>query len=147
PCDFLSISGHKIYGPKGVGALCARRRGRRRPLAPLMLGGGQEMGFRPGTIPVPLVVGLGEAAQLAAAEHGERRATALQVKEQLLSALADVEHLCNGDQSRTQGHVLNVSFPGVDSEALMLALKDVVAISNGAACTSASYAPSHVLQA
>jgi cysteine desulfurase len=148
PCDFLSISGHKIYGPTGVGGLLARRRGTvRRPLRPLFFGGGQEMGLRPGTLPVPLVVGLGTAAALAEREYLQRRQAAAKVKEQLLRALAAVDHRINGDPTRTQAHVVNVSFPGVDSEALMIAVREAVAISNGAACTSTSYAPSHVLKA
>jgi cysteine desulfurase len=147
-CDFLSISGHKIYGPKGIGALYARRRGaQRRLLTPLMYGGGQEMGLRPGTLPVSLVVGLGAAAALAERECLERRQAAAWVKQWFLQRLAVVEHHFNGDPSRTQSHVLNVSFPGVDSEALMLAVREEIAISNGAACTSAGYAPSHVLEA
>jgi cysteine desulfurase len=147
-CDFLSISGHKIYGPKGIGAFYARRRGaQRRPLVPLLYGGGQEMGLRPGTIPVPLVVGLGEAAALAAQEHAARRLSAAKVKAQLLRDLSGVEYQLNGDPQRCQPHVLNVGFPGVDSEALMMAVRSELAFSNGAACTSASYAPSHVLKA
>jgi cysteine desulfurase len=101
-CDFLSISAHKIYGPKGMGALYARRmRAQRRPLTPLMYGGGQEMGWRPGTLPVPLVVGLGAAAELAGQEHRERRQAAGRVKEQFLQELAAVDHTINGDASRT----------------------------------------------
>lgn len=148
PYDFLSVSGHKIYGPKGVGALIARRRGgQKRPLTALTVGGGQEMGLRPGTLPVPLVVGLGAAARLAAEEHGKRNTDARRVKDKFLCSLAVIEHTVNGDPTRTQPHVLNVFFPGVDSEALMLSLRETVAISNGAACTSASYSPSHVLKA
>ena len=147
-CDLLSISGHKIYGPKGIGALFARRRGgQRRPITPLTLGGGQEMGIRPGTLPVPLAVGLGIAAELAGKEHRERHEAAAGVKARFLDALQAVDHRINGDPARTQPHVVNVSFPGVDSEALMLALRSEIAISNGSACTSASYSPSHVLQA
>jgi cysteine desulfurase len=147
-CDFLSISGHKIYGPKGIGALYARRsRAQRRPLTPLLYGGGQEMGWRPGTLPVPLVVGLGMAAELAGKEYLQRREAAAQVKERFLRDLAAVEYRINGDPARTQTHVVNVSFPGVDSEALMMAVREETAISNGAACTSASYSPSHVLAA
>ncbi len=148
PYDFLSVSGHKIYGPKGVGALVVRRRGsQKRPLTALIVGGGQEMGLRPGTLPVPLVVGLGTAARLAGEEHSSRRTDALRVKEEFLRGLAGVEHILNGDSARTQPHVVNIRFPGVDSEALMLSLRETVAISNGAACTSASYSPSHVLKA
>jgi cysteine desulfurase len=147
-CDFLSISGHKIYGPKGVGALFVRRlRSQRRPLTPLMYGGGQEMGWRPGTLPVPLIVGLGTAAEIAAREWPLRREAAARVKSDFLAEFAAVEHRINGDPARTQTHVVNVSFPGVDSEALMMAVREELAISNGAACTSASYSPSHVRKA
>lgn len=147
-CDFLSISGHKIYGPKGIDALFARWTGsQRRPLTPLMYGGGQEMGWRPGTLPVPLVVGLGMAAELAGQEYRQRREAAAQVKDRFLSGLAWIEHRINGDPSRAQTHVVDLSFPGVDSEALMMAVRQELAISNGAACTSASYSRSHVLTA
>ena len=146
--DLLSISGHKVYGPKGIGALCVKRQGARRPsLAPVFFGGGQERRLRPGTLPVPLVVGLGFAADLAATEYTTRRNHASGVKERLLSDIQDLAHVVNGDISRTQTHVLNVSFTGVDSEALLMALRQDLAISNGSACTSASYSPSHVLSA
>jgi cysteine desulfurase len=147
-CDLMSISGHKIYGPQGIGAVfIRRRRAKRPPLAALMFGGGQERGLRPGTLPVALVVGLGEAAELARHEHAARRAAAEQVKVQLIADLQRIEHRINGDQSRCQPHLLNVSFPGVDSEALMMALRDQLAFSNGAACTSDRYGSSHVLEA
>jgi cysteine desulfurase len=147
-CDFLSISAHKIYGPKGIGALYARREGNRpRPLTALLFGGGQEMGFRPGTLPVPLVVGLGVAAELAGKEHQARRQAAAGVKERFLQALSGVEYRINGDPAKTQPHVVNLSFPGIRSEALLLMVKDELAFSNGAACTAATYAPSHVLRA
>lgn len=146
PCDFISVSGHKIYGPQGVGALYVRRRGaERRSLNPLLFGGGQERGLRPGTIPVPLVVGLGAASTLAVREHAERTNSVRRTKEELLAGLNGIEYHVNGDVGRSQPHVLNIRFPGVDSEALMMALRDKLAISNGSACTSASYNPSHVL--
>ncbi|MCY2991743.1 MAG: aminotransferase class V-fold PLP-dependent enzyme [Planctomycetota bacterium] len=146
PCDFISISAHKIHGPQGIGALYVRRRGGTpRSLDPLVHGGGQERGLRPGTLPIALAIGLGEAAKLAAAEHAQRRQWASAVKQRLLSDLQAVEHYINGTPSRCQAHVLNVSFPGVDSEALMMAVRGIVAMSNGSACTSASYSPSHVL--
>jgi cysteine desulfurase len=146
--DFLAISAHKVYGPKGVGALYVRKRsGRKRELMPIVFGGGQERGLRPGTIPVPLVVGLGRAAELAAEEHRERRASAARVKERFLKRLASTDHYVNGDVGRAQTHVVNVSFPGVDSEALMMATREEIAISNGSACTSSDYRPSHVLRA
>jgi cysteine desulfurase len=147
-CDLLSISGHKIYGPQGIGAIAIRRRGSKGPLLePLMFGGGQERGVRPGTLPVALIVGLGKAAQLAQQEHTARRFAAERVKAQLIADLQKVEHHVNGDPSCCQPHVLNVSFPGVDSEALMMALRDELAVSNGAACTSDRYGSSHVLEA
>jgi len=146
-CDFLSISGHKIYGPAGVGALYARRCGSRRlPLKPLMAGGGQEMGLRPGTLPVPLIVGLGRAAELAGQEYQQRNHQAARLKRKFLGALEAVDHRINGDLTRMQSHVVNVSFPGVDSEALFLALRSEMAISNGAACSSTGYLSSHVLK-
>ncbi len=147
-CDMMSISGHKIYGPQGIGALYVRRNGaQKRPVEPLLYGGGQERGLRPGTVPVALAVGFGEAARLAGLEWKQRRATAEKTRAELLLALEMVEHQINGDVTRSQPHVLNVSFPGIDSEALMLSLRDQIAISNGSACTSSSYTTSHVLMA
>lgn len=146
--DFISISGHKIYGPKGIGALITRRRGfNRPPLTPLLFGGGQERGMRPGTLPVPLVVGLGLAAELATTNVQERAKACINYRKKVLSALTPLEPIFNGDQARTIPHALNISFPGLDSEAVMVALKDIIAISNGSACTSHSYQPSHVLKA
>lgn len=147
-CDLLSISGHKIYGPQGIGALRVRRRGSEpRHLSPLQYGGGQERGLRPGTVSVALAVGLGAAADLAGKEWQPRRAAALAVRQQLLRDLQTVEHRTHGDPHRCQAHVLNVSFAGVDSEALLLAVRDRLSLSNGSACTSSSYKPSHVLVA
>lgn len=146
--DFISVSGHKVYAPKGIGAMVARRRGfDRPPLAPLFFGGGQERGLRPGTLPVPLVVGLGLAAELALQRASDRAAYCRVFRATLLEALKPLEPVINGDPERALPHVLNISFPGVDSEALMVALKDCIAISNGSACTSQSYQPSHVLKA
>jgi len=146
--DMMSISGHKLHAPKGVGALVARRRGfSRPPLEPLMLGGGQERGLRPGTQPVHLIAGLGLAAELAGSESGERDERCRRYKNKMLEALAPLGPVFNGDQARVLPSTVNLSFPGLDSEAVMLALKGLVAISNGSACTSASYTPSHVLAA
>jgi cysteine desulfurase len=148
PFDMLSVSGHKIFGPQGIGALVVRRQKfDRRELSSLVAGGGQERGLRPGTVPVALAVGLGKAAELAVGEHSQRRSHASALKSRFLKELAAVEFELNGDAEHAQPHVLNVSFPGVDSEALMMALRDSVAISNGSACTSSQYAPSHVLKA
>ena len=146
--DLISISGHKIYGPKGIGALIMRRRGYDRvPLTPLMFGGGQERGIRPGTLPVPLIAALGKAAELSGKEWKDRAAKCLAFRKELLAALAPFNPTIHGDPARTMSHVVNLSFPGIDSEALMVALKQDVAISNGSACTSANYKPSHVLDA
>lgn len=145
--DFASVSGHKIYGPQGIGALCVRR-GKldRREILTLGVGGGQERGLRPGTVPVPLVIGLGKAADLALSEGEKRRLHAERLKAQFLKVLASVDFEINGDADHTQPHVLNVSFLNVDSEALMMALRETVAFSNGSACTSSQYSPSHVLK-
>jgi len=146
--DLISVSAHKIYGPKGVGALIIRRRGNDRPpLQPLLYGGGQERGLRPGTIPVPLVVGLGLAAALATTHAEQRERACARFRKTLLDALAPLSPLYNGDQTRVLPHVINLAIPGVDAEAFMLATKDLIALSNGSACTSQSYQPSHVLRA
>ena len=146
--DLVSVSGHKIYGPTGIGVLVARRKNYRRPpLTPLQHGGGQERGLRPGTLPVPLIVGLGRAAEIALDEHRERDAAARSVREAFFADIANLDYAINGDESRSQPHVVNLSFSGVDGEALMMALRDTLAISNGSACTSESYTPSHVLTA
>ena len=116
-------------------------------MQPLLFGGGQERSLRPGTVPVALAVGLGEAARLAGLEWENHRTAASRIREQLLHDLQVVEHHINGDPTRCLPHVLNVSFPGLDSEALMLSLRHTVAVSNGSACTAASYTPSHVLLA
>jgi len=146
--DLISVSGHKIYGPKGIGALVARRRGyQRTPLHPLTYGGGQERGLRPGTLPVPLIAGLGEAARLSIRDHEARARRVTSIRAAMLEAVEPLAPHFNGDQSRTLAHAASFSVPGVDSEAAMVALKDTVAISNGSACTSQNYEPSHVLVA
>ena len=145
--DLISITAHKIYGPKGIGALVVRRRGYERvPLTPLLYGGGQERGLRPGTLPVPLVVGFGLASELALNEHQQRTVACRSFRDRAITALATLDPVYNGDPTRTLPHVINITIPGLDSEAVMLALKDIVAISNGSACTSQSYQPSHVLK-
>jgi cysteine desulfurase len=145
--DLVSVSGHKIGAPKGVGALIIRRRdGARPPLEPLMYGGGQERGLRPGTIPVALVAALGRAAELALAEHKEREASCRAMRLHLLAGLAPLQPDINGND-HVVPHILNVSFPGIDAETVIEAWRDLVAISNGAACTSAQYTCSHVLSA
>ena len=146
--DLISISGHKIYGPKGIGVLVARRRGYKTvPLRPLMFGGGQERGLRPGTMPVPLAVGLGVAAEIAGKDHKRRAERCLAIRGEALKALGDLGPIFHGDPNNVVPHVLNISLPGIDAEAAMVALKGVAAVSNGSACTSHSYKPSHVLAA
>lgn len=146
--ELISISGHKLYAPKGIGALVTRRRGfDRLPLEPLMVGGGQERGLRPGTLPVALTVGLGLAAELAQRDHKARLSRIQQIRAQAMAAFEPLSPIFHGSLDRTMPHVLNLSFPGLDSEAVMLAWKGLAAVSNGSACTSHSYEPSHVLRA
>jgi cysteine desulfurase len=146
--DLISISGHKLGAPKGVGALIARRRGWKRvPLQPLMFGGGQERKLRPGTVPVPLVVGLARAIELLSAEAVEWEQGALRFRAALLSTLKGIPFQVNGDPDHGAPHILNIWFQGIDSEALIVSLKEVAAVATGSACTSSSYTPSHVLAA
>ncbi|MBS3695242.1 cysteine desulfurase DndA [Rhodococcus qingshengii] len=146
--DLISVSGHKLYAPKGIGALIMRRRGyRRTPLTPLLVGGGQERGLRPGTLPVALIAGLGTAVTSALRQQRERAARNVEMRSGLIEALAPLNIQINGSLENTLATTLNFSVPGVDGEAAILALKDVVAVSNGSACTSQSYEPSHVLTA
>jgi len=146
--DLMSLSAHKVYGPKGVGALVMRKRKYKRPpIQPLIYGGGQERGIRPGTLPVALIAGFGQAAELAQKNYQERKALCLSYRKTILEALQPLNPILNGDPDRTLPHVLNISFSGLDSEAVMVTLKDQIAISNGSACTSQSYEPSHVLKA
>lgn len=145
--DLISASAHKLFGPKGVGALIARRRkGERPPLSPLMYGGGHERGLRPGTLPAPLIAAFGAAAALAVTDGERRAAICRERRAAAVAAFAPLGMLPIGDQAHVLPHVLMAAFPGVDSEALMLTIKDVAAVSNGSACTSAAYAPSHVLE-
>ncbi|WP_328322009.1 cysteine desulfurase DndA [Streptomyces sp. NBC_00388] len=148
PIDLMSVSGHKIGAPKGVGMLVARRRHwERLPLQPIMFGGGQERKLRPGTLAVPLIMGLAEAAKIFEKGHAEWSRNAEALRNRLLGALAKTRFWINGDQNHTVPHILNLSFEGVDAEALIVMLKQHVAVATGSACTSASYTPSHVLTA
>jgi cysteine desulfurase len=146
--DLLSISGHKIYGPKGIGALYVRRRPRVR-LAPLFSGGGQERGLRSGTLPAPLIVGLGEAARIAAQEAALDAGRIAGQRDRFLAALsAEVPGLAvNADRERRVGGNLSLAFPGgVTAQHLMEAAPEVC-VSTGSACSSAEVEPSHVLRA
>lgn len=145
--DLMSISAHKIYGPKGVGALFVRRRPRVR-MEPLQSGGGQERGLRSGTVPTPLAVGLGAACAVAQQEmeYDHRRISAL--AHRLVSTItAEIPNvIMNGDAEQRYPGCVNLSFAYVEGESLLMALKDV-ALSSGSACTSASLEPSYVLRA
>lgn len=144
--DLLSASSHKIYGPQGIGGLVVKRRENNRiPISCLIHGGGQERWLRPGTVPVALAVGFGETSRLSQVECQARTEASRTVKDAFLLGLKEIEYVINGESSKCQSHVVNIRFPGVDSEALMMALRESLAFSNGSACTSNSYAPSHVL--
>jgi cysteine desulfurase len=145
--DLLSISGHKIYGPKGIGALYVRRRPRVR-LLPLIDGGGQERGLRSGTLPTPLCVGLGQAGVIADAEMAEEAERLRHLRDRLLANLARRVpglHL-NGDAEHRLPGNLNLSFSGISAQALINATPGI-AISTGSACTSAAIEPSYALRA
>jgi len=145
--DLLSISGHKLYGPMGIGALYVRRRPRVR-LQPLIDGGGQERGLRSGTLPTPLCVGLGQACALSEREMGAESHRLIRLRDLLLSEIRarGCEVFVNGDMNRRISGNLNLRFPGVRAEDLLTKLHGV-AISTGSACTSASVEPSYVLRA
>ena len=146
--DLISVSGHKIFAPQGIGALISRRRGYERvPLRALLHGGGQERGIRPGTLPVAPIAALGAASELAVRDGEKRRARCREIKDRALNVLGSLGARIHGRLDDTMDHVVNLAFPGIDSEALIVALKDLVAISNGSACTSSSYTPSHVIKA
>ncbi|MEV7680636.1 cysteine desulfurase DndA [Streptomyces sp. NPDC088341] len=148
PIDLISISGHKIGAPKGVGALVTRRRGwDKAPLEPIMFGGGQERKLRPGTLPVALIMGLYEAAKIFQETRGNWELEARAMRERILAALGKTRFQINGDAEHSVPHILNVTFDGLNAEALIVRLKEQVAVATGSACTSASYTPSHVLTA
>jgi cysteine desulfurase len=145
--DLMSISGHKIYGPKGIGALYVRRKPRVR-LVPLIVGGGQERGFRSGTLPTPLCVGLGEAAEICMKEMEVEARRLKKLRDRMLKGLQSklTDLVINGDlEHRIPGN-LNISFAYVEGESLMMGIKGL-SVSSGSACTSASLEPSYVLRA
>lgn len=144
--DLMSFSGHKIYGPKGIGALYVRRKPRVR-IEAQMHGGGHERGMRSGTLPVHQIVGMGEAFRLARVEMAEENERILKLRNRLWNGLREIEEVyLNGDAERRVAGNLNVSFNFVEGESLIMALKDI-AVSSGSACTSASLEPSYVLRA
>ena len=143
--DLLSLTGHKMYGPKGCGALFVRKK---TTLKPLLLGGGQERGVRSGTLNVPGIVGLGRACAICSAELHEESARLSALRDRLLNGLTS--HLdgivVNGSMTDRLPHNLHLSFTGVDGESLLIGISDI-AVSSGSACASASGEPSHVLRA
>ncbi|MEA5445432.1 aminotransferase class V-fold PLP-dependent enzyme [Gammaproteobacteria bacterium AB-CW1] len=147
PVDLLSLSAHKFYGPKGVGALFLRRRPRARVEA-MMLGGGHERGLRSGTLATHQIVGMGEAARLAIRDMGADRERILALRGKLEARLLAMPGVrLNGDPERRVAGTVNLGFDGVHGEALVAALDPYLAVSSGSACTSASAEPSYVLRA
>ncbi len=146
PIDLLSLSAHKIYGPKGIGALYVRRKPRVR-IEAQMHGGGHERGMRSGTLPTHQIVGMGEAFWIAREQLGTELERIRTLRDRLWAGLSQMEEVSiNGDFERRTPHHLNVSFNYVEGESLLMGIKDV-AVSSGSACTSASLEPSYVLRA
>ena len=144
--DLLSMSSHKLYGPKGIGALYVRRKPRVR-LEAIIHGGGHERGMRSGTLPVHQIVGMGEAYRIAKEEMADEMARLTALRDRLYNGLKVIEETyVNGSMEHRIGSNLNISFNFVEGESLMMALRDI-AVSSGSACTSASLEPSYVLRA
>jgi cysteine desulfurase len=144
--DLLSLSAHKAYGPKGIGALYVRRKPRVR-LEAQMHGGGHERGMRSGTLPTHQIVGMGEAFRIAKLEMADESVRIKALRDRLYNGLKDIEQVfVNGSMEHRVAGNLNISFAYVEGESLMMALKDL-AVSSGSACTSASLEPSYVLRA
>jgi cysteine desulfurase len=145
--DLVSISAHKMYGPKGIGALYVRRKNPRVQLVAQIDGGGHERGMRSGTLPTHQIVGMGEAFRIAKEEMAQENERIRMLRDRLLKGLMAMEEVhINGDMEHRVPHNLNLSFSFVEGESLMMAIKDV-AVSSGSACTSASLEPSYVLRA
>jgi cysteine desulfurase len=147
--SLLSISGHKLYGPKGVGALYVRKRGRRTKLSPLQFGGGQESGLRPGTVNVPGIVGLGVAAELAQRERIQDSDREANLKQRLITGLlgGGADLVLNVPAGDVLPQTISARFRGVGARALMHATRDQLAFSSGSACATTKVTPSHVLLA
>ena len=144
--DLMSISGHKIYGPKGIAALYVRRKPRVR-IKPLFSGGGQERGIRSGTLPTPLIVGLGKAAEIAKSEMQKDYAHIKKLSDKFYTEVTKLTYIyLNGDRENRWVGNLNFSFAGIVGESMIMAVKDL-AVSSGSACTSSSLEPSYVLHA
>jgi cysteine desulfurase len=147
--DLLSCTAHLMYGPKGIGALYVRRKGPRVRIAPIIDGGGHERGMRSGTLPVPLIVGLGKAAEIAREVMPEESARLARLRDRLQDAiLSNVdEAFLNGNVERRLPHNLNISFAYVEGESVLMGLNKECALSSGSACTSATLEPSYVIAA
>ncbi len=146
--DLMSFTGHKIYAPKGIGALYVRRRNPRVKLAPQQHGGGHERGMRSGTLYTPQIVGFGKAIEIALVEQQKESDRITKFREKLWKLLSQIEGIyLNGHPTQRLAGNLNISFEGVDGAALLLGLQSVMAVSSGSACSSTSTAPSHVLTA
>uniref|UniRef100_UPI00117846EC IscS subfamily cysteine desulfurase n=1 Tax=Chitinophaga vietnamensis TaxID=2593957 RepID=UPI00117846EC len=146
--DLLALSAHKLYGPKGTGALYVRRKGPRVRLTAQMDGGGHEKGFRSGTLNVPGIVGLGKAAALCAGEMTADANRLSALRNQLEAALLQIEATnVNGSTKQRLPHVTNISFDYTESQTLLMSINKDIAVSSGSACTSASMEPSYVLKA
>jgi cysteine desulfurase len=146
--DLMSLTAHKIYGPKGVGALYVRRRNPRVKIAPQIHGGGHERGWRSGTLYVPQIVGFAKAVELGLAEMESECDRLTTLRQRLWEKLQSLESVfLNGHPTQRLAGNLNISVAGVDGQALLLGLQSVMAVSSGSACTSAKIAPSHVLEA
>ena len=146
--DLMSLTAHKVYGPKGIGALYVRRRDPHVKLSPQLHGGGHERGMRSGTLYPPQIVGFAKAVEIALVEMELETARLTQLRDRLWSQLSQVEGIyLNGHPTQRLPGNLNISVAGVDGNALLLALRPTVALSSGAACSSAKIEPSHVLKA
>lgn len=146
--NMLSASAHKMYGPQGVGALILRKkRYKLPPVNSIMYGGSQEHGIRPGTVPTALIAGFGKACDIAVNEYKNNFVLYNKTKDTIISLLdsSGIDYNINGDVNYSMPNTINISFKGINSEALMLATKQYCAVSNGSACNSHSYKPSHVL--
>jgi cysteine desulfurase len=146
--DLLTLSAHKLYGPKGIGALYIRRRAPRARLMAQMDGGGHERGMRSGTLNVPAIVGLGKACELCGAEMDQEAKRLALLRDRLETGLLQIEgSVVNGSRVHRLPHTTNISFQDVDGEALLAGMGKDIALSSGSACTSASMEPSYVLKA
>ena len=147
--SMMSLTAHKLGGPQGVGAIVLRRDEtyRRPPIKPLLFGGQQERGFRPGTTPVALVAGFALAAKLCDQEAAEHMKKCQEIKNTFMASIDSLDYVINGDPQYCIPSTINISFTGVDAESYFVALKDEYAFSNGSACNSGSHAPSYVLTA